>query len=118
MFFAIMTYDAEILRVLTLAGKKGLKAEKIARHVFNSCNSMFSPLDYKEVHMSVLQYLTKNAKNKSSFLEKGEGHGVYRLNFKTTKAQELLLKFAPHDEEQPEKENDATCQEQYPSLFD
>ena len=116
-----MTYDTEILRILTLAGKKGLKAEKIARHVFNSCNSMFSPLDYKEVHMSVLQYLTKNAKSPSSLLKKGEGYGVYRLNLKSPKAKELLLEFAPHDEKQQKEENgekETSNQPQYPSLFD
>ena len=42
-----MNYDHEILAVLTRAGEKGLKLQYIARHVYNACNSMFTPLDYK-----------------------------------------------------------------------
>ncbi len=93
-----MNFDVEILKVLALAGDDGLKTEKIARHVFNSCNSMFSPLNYKEVHSYVTQYLIKNAKDASSVIEKGSGHGVYRLNFKAQLAQQLVLKFSSHDE--------------------
>ena len=94
-----MNFDIEILKVLACAGDDGLKTEKIARHVFNSCNSMFSPLNYKEVHAYVTQYLIKNAKDPMSVVEKGSGHGVYRLNFKAQLAQQLVLKFSPHEEE-------------------
>lgn len=57
-----MNFDQEILRILTLAGDGGLKTEKIARHVFNSCNSMFTPLNYKDVHSYVSQFLIKMRK--------------------------------------------------------
>lgn len=115
-----MNFDNEILRVLTLAGTKGLKTEKVARHVFNACNSMFCPLDYKEVHAYVSQFLIKCAKGSLSVIQKGEGHGIYRINFKDQVAQQLLLKFAPHDDgevkevrEDAEQDRDTT-----PSLFD
>ena len=94
-----MNFDQEILRILTLAGDNGLKTEKIARHVFNSCNSMFTPLNYKDVHSYVSQFLIKNAKNPSSIIEKGSGHGVYKLNFKDKLAEQLILKFSPHKEQ-------------------
>ena len=45
-----MNYDREILAVLTQAGEKGLKLEHIVRHVYNACNSMFTPLNYKDVY--------------------------------------------------------------------
>ncbi len=93
-----MNYDQEILRFLTLAGDRGLKTEKIARHVFNACNSMFNPLDYKEVRVYVSQFLIRYAKDSTSIIEKGEGHGVYRLNQKSNKAQQLMLKFGAHEE--------------------
>ena len=56
-----MDYDYEIIRVLTEAGDKGLKVDKISRHVFNACNSMFAPADYERVHQYVGQYLYRNA---------------------------------------------------------
>lgn len=94
-----MNFDDEILKVLTLAGDDGLKTEKIARHVFNACNSMFNPLNFKDVHGYVAQYLIKNAKDPLSIIEKGGGHGVYRLNFRAKLAQQLVLKFGRHDDE-------------------
>ena len=114
-----MNFDNEILRVLTLAGSKGLKTEKVARHVFNACNSMFTPLNYKDVHAYVSQFLIKCSKDALSVIEKGEGHGIYRLNFSNQKAQQLLLKFSPHDEGSDKSEEDALeLKEQGPSLFD
>ena len=86
--------DQEIFRILTLAGHNGLKADRIARHVFNSCNSMFTPLNYKEVHAYVSQFLIKNSKRKDSLIEKGEGHGVYRLNCHSKEAEQIMIKFA------------------------
>ncbi len=99
-----MNFDDEILKVLTLAGDCGLKTEKIARHVFNACNSMFNPLDYKDVHSYVTQYLIKNAKDSLSIIEKGRGHGIYRLNFQAKLAQQLVLKFTAHDDDTNEQE--------------
>lgn len=112
-----MNYDQEILRTLTLAGNDGLKAEKIARHVFNACNSMFNPLNYKEVHAYVSQFLIKYAKDPLSIIEKGEGHGVYRLNFSTNRAQQLMLKFGAHEEEKVKEEKEGTEEDQSLSLF-
>ena len=112
-----MNYDQEILKTLTLAGDKGLKAEKIARHVFNACNSMFNPLNFKEVHAYVSQFLIKYAKDPSSIVEKGEGHGVYRLNFDSNKAQQLMLKFGAHVEEPDVNETEDDAQTGELSLF-
>lgn len=98
-----MNFDEEILKVLSLAGDDGLKTEKIARHVFNACNSMFNPLNYKDVHAYVTQHLIKCAKDPLSIIEKGGGHGVYRLNFKEKLAQQLMIKFSPHEEERNEE---------------
>ena len=117
-----MNFDQEILRILTLAGDNGLKTEKIARHVFNSCNSMFTPLNYKDVHSYVSQFLIKNAKDPSSIIEKGSGHGVYKLNFKAQLAKQLVLKFMSYDEptesEVSDKTSDSSASELSLSLFD
>ena len=61
-----MNLEQEILSVLVQAGSKGLKLEKIARHVYNSGNSIFHPLDYKMVYNFVSQYLMKNSKDPRS----------------------------------------------------
>ena len=119
-FSSFMNLDAEILRVLTLAGEKGLKTDKVARHVFNSCNSMFNPLNYKDVHAYVSQFLIKSAKSSSSVIVKGEGHGVYRIDFKMQYAQQLILKFAPHpaEGEDVDSETDTADLDMSLSLFD
>lgn len=101
-----MTYEQEILRILTQAGDKGLKTEKIAMHVFNACNSIFMPLDFQDVRMYVAQYLQKNAKAADSVIERGVGQGVYRLNLKSEQGQQISLQFAPHDEDRESTEEE------------
>lgn len=110
-----MNLEQEILKVLTLADGKGLKTEKIARHVFNACNSMFNPLNYKEVHTFVSQYLIKAAKDEQSPIEK-DRHGIYQINVKTQEAQQLMLRFGPHDSCE-EVEEDSEQEDQSLSLF-
>lgn len=90
-----MNYDREILAVLTQAGEKGLKLEHIVRHVYNACNSMFTPMNYKDVYAYVSQYLVKSSKLQGSCVQKA-GYGVYRLNLATTEAQQLMLQFGSH----------------------
>ncbi|MBP7918973.1 MAG: hypothetical protein PUF41_07430 [Prevotella copri] len=90
-----MNYDHEILAVLTQAGEKGLKLEHIVRHVYNACNSMFTPLNYKDVYAYVSLYLVKSSKLQGSCVQKA-GYGVYRLNLATTEAQQLMLQFGSH----------------------
>ena len=89
-----MSIDQEIFRVLMAAGSNGLKLEKIARHVYNSCNSIFTPLNYKDVHAYVTHYLTRCAKDPGSLIEKGKGYGVYHINFKSVQVQQLMLDFS------------------------
>ena len=89
-----MKLDQEIFRVLMAAGTQGLKVEKIARHVYNSCNSIFTPLNYKDVHVYVTQYLTKCAKDPKSLIEKGKGYGVYHINFKSSAVEQLMIDFS------------------------
>lgn len=95
-----MNFNQEILRVLVQAGSKGLKLENIARHVYNSCNSMFMPLNYKDVYNYVKQYLNKYAKDSSSLIEKSEKYGVYHLNFHSQLAQQYAIRFAAELDEQ------------------
>ena len=89
-----MNLEQEILSVLVQAGSKGLKLEKIARHVYNSGNSIFHPLDYKMVYNAVAQYLTKNSKDPNSLIRKVKGYGVYRIDYHSSTVQQLMLDFS------------------------
>ncbi|MDD6552224.1 MAG: hypothetical protein PUF37_01380 [Prevotellaceae bacterium] len=96
-------YEREILRVLEEAGKKGLKAGKIAHHVFNACNSMFEPVDFKDVHAAVCQYLWQQSKKAGGTVMRTDGWGVYRLNPHSRQAAQLLLDFSEKEEDQQPK---------------
>ena len=112
-----MKLDQEIFNVLLSAGAKGLKVEKIARHVYNSCNSIFTPLNYRDVHSYVTQYLTRCAKDPQSLIEKGKGYGVYHVNFDSKAVQQLMLNFSSvleNSNEEEDKADNSTPQ----SLFD
>lgn len=98
-FYKMKNLDKEILNVLVIAGNKGLKVEKIARHVYNACNSIFTPLEFREVHAYVTQYLIKNSKNPNSIIEKGKGYGVYHINYQSSAVQQLMFNFASSEAE-------------------
>lgn len=112
-----MNLEQEIFNVLVQAGSQGLKLEKIVRHVYNSCNSIFTPLDYKYVYGFVSQYLIKNSKNPSSIIEKGKGYGVYRINYKSSAMQQLMLDFSSASIQKEEDDCENCKQSQELDLF-
>jgi hypothetical protein len=112
-----MKLDPEIINTLLLAGEKGLKLEHIARNVFNASNSMFSPLDYKEVYTRVAQCLAYAVKKKNPIIQKGEGYAVYRLDFKSKIVKKMMLKFAAEEKEKPENAPKTTLEDQSLTLF-
>lgn len=89
-----MNYDKEIIRVLREVDDEGISIMKIARHVFNACNSLFEPEDFEAVHKDVAKFLTRHSKNPGSIIEKAKIRGRYRLNMKSGKARQLILNFA------------------------
>lgn len=113
-----MKLDQEILNVLMAAGSKGLKMEKIARHVYNACNSIFTPLNFKDVHAYVTQYLTRCAKDPQSVIEKGKGYGVYRINFDSKTVQQLMLKFSSAVVEEENGVGEKAPENKQQGLFD
>lgn len=112
-----MKLEQEIFNVLVQAGSQGLKLEKIVRHVYNSCNSIFTPLDYRYVYGFVSQYLIKNSKNPSSIIEKGKGYGVYRINYKSSAMQQLMLDFSSASIQKEEDDSENSKQSQELDLF-
>ena len=109
---------AKMIAVKQAAGAEGLKVEKIARHVYNSCNSIFTPLNYKDVHSYVTQYLTRCAKDPQSLIEKGKGYGVYHVNFDSKAVQQLMLNFSSSVLENSNEGEDKADDSAPQSLFD
>ncbi len=102
-----MNYDNEIIFILNEAGYKGLSVKKIARHVFNNCNTLFNEVSFEDVHRYVGAYLSRNSKTADSMVERTEIRGVYRLNHSNTSRQ-LFLDFANGDETEETNEEKNT----------
>jgi len=99
-----MTYDQQILRILTEAGDCGLSVQAIAKHVFNLNNTFFNTPDLDEIHAYVQQYLLKNSKSEHSLIESTGRRGYYRLNTAgSADALQLWLQFHDAQEEKEEK---------------
>ncbi|SFW19709.1 hypothetical protein SAMN02910409_0838 [Prevotellaceae bacterium HUN156] len=98
-----MSYDQQILKILTEAGERGISVQNISRHVYNmNCTFFVSP-DFEEIRNYVQQYLLKNSKSNNSLIERTEQRGWYRLNTTgSNDAQQLMLQF--RDEQQPVEE--------------
>ena len=100
--FVMQKYNSEILRILVEAGDEGLSVKKIARHVHNACNTLFSTVSFDEVYTYVAQYLIRNSKNADSMITRTDVRGNYRINPRNEDSQQLMLQF---QDECDEKEN-------------
>ena len=94
-----MTYDQQILKILTEAGERGIGVQAIAKHIYNmNCTFFFQP-DYEEIRNYVQQYLLRNSKSQQSLIESTGRRGYYRLNTSgSADARQLMLRF--HEEQQ------------------
>ena len=75
-----MTYDQQILQVLTEAGECGVSVQAIAKHVYNMNCTFFVQPDFEEIRTYVQQYLLRNSKSQQSLIESTGRRGYYRLN--------------------------------------
>ena len=112
-----MSYDQQILKILTEAGERGISVQNISRHVYNLNTTFFHQPDYEEVRSYVQQYLLKNSKSQQSLIESTGQRGYYRLNTTGSKdAQQLMLLFRDDivtDDVQPSVQQDLSL-----DLFD
>lgn len=83
-------YERHILRVLSEAGRNGLKLSKIVKHVYNACNTFFDNIDYDDVYDRVHRYLRRNSRKGGFIVSNAGKRGYYRLNMRSEKARELL----------------------------
>ena len=112
-----MTYDQQILKVLTEAGEGGVSVQAIAKHVYNMNFTFFFQPDYEEIRTYVQQYLLRNSKSAQSIIESTGRRGYYRLNTEgSADARQMMLQF--RDERVEEKEEEKPQQDLSLSLFD
>ena len=90
-----MTYDKQILRILTDVGDKGISIRLLSKHVYNMNLTLFYVPDLDEIYTYVQRYLRKNSRTPSSLIEHMERRGYYRLNTRNNAdARQLLLEFS------------------------
>ena len=100
-----MTYDQQILQVLTEAGECGVSVQALAKHVYNMNCTFFVQPDFEEIRNYVQQYLLRNSKSHQSLIESTGRRGYYRLNTEgSADARQLLLQFRDEKEEETEEE--------------
>ena len=64
-----MNYGDEIIAVLYEAGNDGLSVHKIAIHIHNAHNTLFSPIAFAEVRLKVQTWLLRNSLAKFNRLQ-------------------------------------------------
>ena len=100
-----MTYDRQILRILTDVGDRGISVQLLAKHVYNQNSTLFFSPDLSEIHAYVQQYLLKNSRSSSSLIESMEQRGYYRLNTsQNADARQLMLDFKEQSSEEEKEE--------------
>ena len=111
-----MTYDKQILHILTAVGERGISVQAIAKHVYNMNCTFFVQPDWEEIRSYVQQYLLKNSKSNQSLIESTGQRGYYRLNTAgSADALQMMLQFR---EEQQIKEEEKPQQDLSLNLFD
>lgn len=90
----MMTYDKQILQILTAVGEQGIGVQQLAKHVYNLNCTLFSQPDLQEIHVYVQQYLLRHSKSPRSIIESTGRRGYYRLNIRNNAdARQLVLQF-------------------------
>ncbi len=100
-----MTYDRQILQILTEVGENGISVQLLAKNLYNLNSTLFYTPDLEEIRSYVQQYLLKNSKSPQSLVESTGRRGYYRLNTQNNAdARQLVLDF--HEPSEPEEEKE------------
>lgn len=100
----IMTYDRQILQILTEVGDNGISVQLLAKHLYNLNSTLFFTPDLEEIRTYTQQYLLKNSKSSQSLIENTGRRGFYRLNTNNNAdARQLLLEFRESVTEEKEE---------------
>ena len=101
-----MTYDQQILSILTDVGNKGISVQLLSKHLYNLNTSLFFTQNLEEIRAYTQQFLLKNSKSPQSLIENTGRRGFYRLNTNNNAdARQLVLEFREQSlvEEKEEK---------------
>jgi len=106
-----MTYDRQILQILTDVGERGISIQLLSKHLYNLNVSFFVVPDLEEIRSYVQQYLSRNSKSPQSLIESTGRRGYYRLNTQNNAdARQLMLEFSQsrvqEDSEEPVRQQD------------
>ena len=105
-----MTYDRQILQILTEVGEKGINIQLLVKHIYNMNSTLFSSPNLEDIRSYVQQFLLKNSKSPSSLIESMDRRGYYRLNTQNNPdARQLMIEFREEQiidekEEKPSKD--------------
>ena len=111
-----MTYDRQILEILTDVGDRGISVQLLSKHVFNKNVSLFYMPNLEDIRSYVQQYLLKNSKSPSSLIESMERRGYYRLNTQNNSdARQLMIEF--HNDTSTEEKEEKPAQDLSLDLF-
>lgn len=114
-----MNYAKEILTVLLEAGTEGLSVHKIAIHVHNAHNTLFSPVAFEEVRHNVQMWLLKNSRHTTSPVAHCEKRGMYRLNLMSKETRQMLFEFGESSiQTECTGTKDKGSSQKQPTLFD
>lgn len=115
-----MTYDKQLLQLLSVVGERGISVRSLAKHLYNMNCSLFSQPDFSEVHSYVQQFLLRNSKSEKSLIESTGQRGYYRLNVNNNvDARQMVLQFRNDSEAKDDVvEESATPVDMSLNLFD
>ena len=114
-----MTYEEQILHILSEVGERGISVSMLAKHVYNMNCTLFSQPDVQEIRRVVQQYLLKNSKSSQSLIESTGRRGYYRLNTSNNAvARQLMLDFREEEIQEEDIEEEKPQQDLSLSLFD
>ncbi len=89
-----MTYDQQILQILSEVGERGISVAVLAKHLYNLNSTFFFSPDLQDIRQYVQQFLLRNSKSAQSLIERTDKRGCYRLNTQgSADARQLMLNF-------------------------
>ena len=89
-----MTYDQQILAILTEVGEQGISIAALSKHIYNLNATFFFQPNVQEIRQYVQQYLLRNSKSAQSLVQNTGKRGHYRLNIQNSAdARQLMLHF-------------------------
>ena len=111
-------YANYIISVLYEAGDNGLPVRKIALHVYNTCNTLFTPVLIDDIYNSVRQWLNANSQSYDSLVRRCDKRGYYKINTSSQAVQQLMLQFGDETTQPSHQEEQQNSQPEIGFLFD